>query len=414
MNYTITNLSAYEMPKAIEDKFKEYVAYGEDNNYFEFLIQQYLQSATNNAAIKSISDLIYGEGLCIEGLDKEAKQVKEIKKLINHRDLKKIILERKMLGMAAMQVIYNRAGNNRKVVGIKHFPIHTLRPERMNSDGVIENYYYHPSWKDKAPADTLKKIPTFGNSKEAIELMILKPYISGYAYFSPVGYSGALPYCELENEISDYLLNEAKNSFSGTKVINFNNGVPSNKERQAISDDVKRKLTGSKGQKVIVAFNENSDSKATVEDISLNDAPSHYEYLANEAMHKILVGHRVTSPMLLGIKDGGNGLASNSDEIKVASQLFNSTVINTFQDEILDALEEILETNGEVPELYFITSQPIEFTEENQEEDEDVAEENENKKVDEVEEKDEKKNKEEQNLKSAIDLAMSAYLKTRD
>ena len=131
-------------------------------------------------------------------------------------------------------------------------------------------------------------------------------------------------------------------------------------------------------------------------------------------MHKILVGHRVTSPMLLGIKDGGNGLASNSDEIKVASQLFNSTVINTFQDEILDALEEILETNGEVPELYFITSQPIEFTEENQEEDEDVAEENENKKVDEVEEKDEKKNKEEQNLKSAIDLAMSAYLKTRD
>ena len=414
MNYTITNLSAYEMPKAIEDKFKEYVAYGEDNNYFEFLIQQYLQSATNNAAIKSISDLIYGEGLCIEGLDKEAKQVKEIKKLINHRDLKKIILERKMLGMAAMQVIYNRAGNNRKVVGIKHFPIHTLRPERMNSDGVIENYYYHPSWKDKAPADTLKKIPTFGNSKEAIELMILKPYISGYAYFSPVGYSGALPYCELENEISDYLLNEAKNSFSGTKVINFNNGVPSNKERQAISDDVKRKLTGSKGQKVIVAFNENSDSKATVEDISLNDAPSHYEYLANEAMHKILVGHRVTSPMLLGIKDGGNGLASNSDEIKVASQLFNSTVINTFQDEILDALEEILETNGEVPELYFITSQPIEFTEENQEEDEDVAEENEDKKVDEVEEKDEKKNKEEQNLKSAIDLAMSAYLKTRD
>lgn len=412
MNYTITNLSAYEMPKAIEDKFKEYVAYGEDNNYFEFLIQQYLQSATNNAAIKSISDLIYGEGLCIEGLDKESKQVKEIKKLINHRDLKKIILERKMLGMAAMQVIYNRAGNNRKVVGIKHFPMHTLRPERMNADGVIENYYYHPSWKDKSPSDTLKKIPTFGNSKEAIELMILKPYISGYSYFSPVGYSGALPYCELENEISDYLLNEAKNSFSGTKVINFNNGVPSNKERQAISDDVKRKLTGSKGQKVIVAFNENSDSKATVEDISLNDAPSHYEYLANEAMHKILVGHRVTSPMLLGIKDGGNGLASNSDEIKVASQLFNSTVINTFQDEILDAIGEILELNGEVPELYFITSQPIEFTEENQE-DEDVVEED-KKEVDKVEDKDAEYNKEEQNLKSAIDLAMSAYLKTRD
>ena len=412
MNYTITNLAAYEMPRAVEDKFKDYVAYGEDNDYFSFLIQQYLQSATNNAAIKSISDLIYGQGICIDGLEKDSNEVKELRKLINHRDLKKVILERKMLGMAAMQVIYNKAGNDRKVVGIKHFPIHTLRPEKMNSEGIIENYYYHPNWVDKSPTDTLKKIPTFGNSKEAIELFILKPYISGYSYFSPVGYSGALPYCELENEISDYLLNEAKNSFSGTKVINFNNGVPSAKEREAISNDVKQKLTGSRGQKVIVAFNENSDSKATVEDISLNDAPSHYEYLANEAMHKILVGHRVTSPMLLGIKDGGNGLASNSDEIMVASQLFNSTVIANFQDEILDALEEILELNGEVPELYFITSQPIEFTNENQEA-EDVIEED-KKEVNKVEDKDADKNKEDQNLKSAIDLAMSAYLKTRD
>lgn len=413
MNYTITNLSAYEMPKAIEDKLKDYVAYGEDNDYFNFLIQQYLQSATNNAAIKSISDLIYGQGLCIDGLEKDSAQVKELRKLINHRDLKKVILERKMLGMAAMQVIYSKAGNDRKVVGIKHFPIHTLRPERMNSEGVIENYYYHPNWAEKSPSDTLKKIPTFGNSKETVELFILKPYISGYSYFSPVGYSGALPYCELENEISDYLLNEAKNSFSGTKVINFNNGVPSATERSAISNDVKQKLTGSKGQKVIVAFNENADSKATVEDISLNDAPAHYEYLANEAMHKILVGHRVTSPMLLGIKDGGNGLASNSDEIMVASQLFNSTVIRNFQDEILDALEEVLELNGEVPELYFITSQPIEFTEEDQEETEDSYE-VEDKKVDKVEDKDEEANKVDQNLSSAIEVAMSAYLKTRD
>jgi hypothetical protein len=318
-----------------------------------------------------------------------------------------------MLGMAAMQVIYSKAGNNRKVAGIKHFPIHTLRPEKMNSEGVIKNYYYHPNWADKSPSDTLKKIPTFGNSKETVELFILKPYISGYSYFSPVGYSGALPYCELENEISDYLLNEAKNSFSGTKIINFNNGVPSKTERSEISNDVNQKLTGSRGRKIIVAFNENSDNKATVDDISLNDAPAHYKYLANEAMHKILVGHRVTSPMLLGIKDGGNGLASNSDEIMVASQLFNSTVIRNFQDEILDALEEVLELNGEVPELYFTTSQPIEFTEDDQEETEESYEVK-DKKVAKVEDKDEKDNKVDQNLSSAIEVAMSAYLKTRD
>lgn len=371
MNIHTINLSSYEMPRAIEERNKEWVAYGEDNDYYRFLIDNYLQSATNNAAIGSISNLIYGEGLCIEGMDKEDAEVKALRDMISHRELKKIILERKMLGQAAIQVIYTKGGRNRRVAKLKHFPIHTLRPEKANNVGVIENYYYHPDWANKKTSDVLKKIPTFGNSKDKIELFILKPYVSGYTYFSPVDYSGSLPYCELENEIADYLLNEAKNSFSGTKVINFNNGIPSNEQRDAITRDVKNKLTGSRGQKVIVAFNESGDNKATVEDISLNDAPSHYEYLANEAMHKILIGHKVTSPMLLGIKESGNGLASNADEIKNASQLFDSTVIRLYQNELIDVLEEILELNGEVPEIYFITSQPIEFTEENQEDNDD-------------------------------------------
>ena len=419
MNLNLINLSAYDMPKAIEDKQKDYVAYGEDNDYYAFLIQQFLQSATNNAAIKSISDLIYGKGIAIEGSEINSKEVKELRSVIGHRCLKKIILERKMLGQAAMQVIYSKAGNDRKVVKIKHFPIHTLRPEKMDAEGVINCYYYHPDWLNKKPSDKLTKIPTFGNSKEAVELMIIKPYVSGYSYFSPVGYSGALPYCELENEIADYLLNEAKNSFSGTKVINFNNGVPSAEERNQITRDVKSKLTGSRGQKVIVAFNESADNQATVEDISLNDAPSHYEYLANEAMHKILVGHRVTSPMLLGIKDGGNGLASNSDEIMVASQLFNSTVIRTFQDEVLDSLEEILELNGEVPELVFVTSQPVEFTEENQEaeggEDKESKEAVKDAKKDEDKDNDKETNLSSQNpLKEAVKYAMELHINNRE
>ena len=367
MNFNLVNLSGYEMPQAIEDKRKEWVAYGEDNNYYWFLIQSYLQSATNNAAIRSISDQIYGEGICIDGKEKDSPEVKELRSFIGHRCLKKIILERKMLGQAAMQVIYNKSGNDRKVVKVKHFPINTLRPEKMNAEGVIEGYYYHPNWAEKKRSDSLKRIPTFGNSTEKIELFIIKPYLSSYDYFCPPDYSGALPYAELENEIADYLLNETKNSFSGTKVINFNNGVPDIEQRELITRDVKSKLTGSRGQKVIVAFNENQESATTVEDISLNDAPSHYEYLANEAMHKILVGHRITSPMLLGIKDSGKGLGNNADEIKTASQLFTSTVIAPYQDELIDALTEIMEINGEVPELYFITSQPIEFTDENQE-----------------------------------------------
>ncbi|MFN9981337.1 MAG: hypothetical protein ACK53Y_15535, partial [bacterium] len=95
-------------------------------------------------------------------------------------------------------------------------------------------------------------------------------------------YQGAIPYALLEEEVADYLINEVQNGFSGTKVVNFNNGVPSEEQQEIISNKVLSKLTGSRGQKVIVAFNLNQESKTTVDDIPLNDAPDHYTYLSEE------------------------------------------------------------------------------------------------------------------------------------
>jgi hypothetical protein len=368
----IINLSSYETPEAIADPRKGFVAYGEDNDYYSFLIETYLHSATANAAIRSISEHIYGEGLSILEKEPDSQEVLDLLKIVKQKDLKKIILERKLLGQSAAQIIYTGSGNSRKVKEIKHFPIHTLRPEKANAMGEIEAYFYHHDWKNYNNIDTLKRIPAFGHSTESIELYILKPYLSGHTYFSPVDYSGSLGYAELECQISNYHLNDIQNGFSGTKVINFNNGTPSKEARDLITRDVKQKLTGARGEKVIVAFNESKDNKTTVEDLPLNDAPAHYEYLATEARNKILVGHRITSPMLLGIKDGASGLGNNADEIQTSSQLFNSTVIKPFQNEVIEFLEEVLDLNGGVKDMYFITIQPIEFN--NDEELEDGAE----------------------------------------
>jgi hypothetical protein len=124
-----------------------------------------------------------------------------------------------------------------------------------------------------------------------------------------------------------------------------------------------RKLTGARGEKVIIAFNNNAESKTTVDDIPLNDAPQHYEYLSNECVSKLMVAHRITSPLLLGIRDGNNGLGNNADEIKTASLLFNNTTIRPYQDLIIDAIDDILAVNGISLKLYFKTLQPLEFIE---------------------------------------------------
>ncbi len=356
-NVHLINLSSYNRPVVVEDKKKEYVAYGEDNNYYQYLIDNFINSTTNNASINGISQLIYGKG--VDALDSSTKteEYAALKSIFNNECLRKIALDLKLLGEASFQVIYQ----NNKVVKAEHFPRQTLRPEKM-IDGNIRAYYYSPDWANMKKSDKPDRIAAFGfGNQTEPEIKIVKRYVSGYDYICPVDYAGSLAYAELESEISDYLINDVQCGFSGTKVVNFNNGVPERDKQLQVKNDVMNKLTGSMGEKVIIAFNNNAESKTTIDDVPLNDAPAHYEYLSNEAAKKIMVGHRVTSPLLLGIRDDNNGLGNNADEIRTASLLFQNTTIRPYQDLIVDCMDSILAVNDISLKLYFVTLQPLEF-----------------------------------------------------
>jgi hypothetical protein len=359
-NISIVNLSAYTSPVIQENKKSDYIEYGSDNNYFQYLIDRYLYSATNGAIITGIANMIYGKGLDALDSNKKPNEYAQMKSIIKDSDLRKIALERKLLGMAAMQVVMQ----GKMVKQVLHFPMQTLRAEKCNDKGQIEAWYYHHDWTKKKPSEDAKRIPAFGfgNGNE-VEIYVIRPYVSGFDYYSPIDYSGSLPYALLEENIADYQINDVQNGFSGTKVINFNNGIPSEEMRDKMKRDVMGKLTGARGEKVIIAFNANAESKTTVEDLPLNDAPAHYEYLSKECFDKLIVGHRVTSPMLLGIRTGDGGLGNNADEIKTATLLFDNIVIKPYQLEIIDALDEILAVNSISLKLYFKTIQPLEFVE---------------------------------------------------
>lgn len=356
----VVSLSKYTTPVVEEVKNKEWVMYGEDNNYFQWLIDRSTKSTTNGGIINSMVRMIYGKGLDATDSNRKPEQYAQMKTIFSKDALRGVIMDRKLLGMGAFQINYK----GRQVNKALHFPMNTLRAEKCNDDGEIEAWYYHPNWAEFKASDKPLRIPAFGfgNGKEN-EIFVVKPYVAGYSYYPPVDYQGALPYAVLEEEIADYLINDTLNGFSGTKVINFNNGVPDEEKRREIKRDVMNKLTGARGEKVIVAFNNNKEGATTVEDLPLNDAPAHYEYLSRECQEKLIVGHKVTSPMLLGIRTGNNGLGNNADEIKTASLLYDNLVIRTFQEELLDVIDEILAVNSISLNTYFKTIQPLEFTE---------------------------------------------------
>ena len=359
-NLHILNLAAYNRPEISENKNKDWVNYGTNNNYYQYIIDRYNGSATNNAIINGVVNMIYGKGLDATNSSKKPDEYAQMRSIFSNDCVRKTVLDFKLLGEGSMQIIYK----NGKVYKAEHFPRQTLRAEKCNEDGQIEAYYYHHNWEKIKPSEQPKRIPAFGygNGKES-EIKIIKRYVSGYDYYAPVDYQGGLAYAELEEEIADYLINEVQCGFSGTKVVNFNNGIPDREKQMQVKDDVLGKLTGSRGEKVIVAFNNNAESKTTVDDIPLNDAPQHYEYLSNECVKKLIISHRVTSPLLIGVKDGNSGLGNNADEIKTATLLFDNIVIKPYQELLTDSFDAVLAVNGISLNLYFRTLQPLEFTE---------------------------------------------------
>ena len=361
-NIRFVNLSNYTTPEVKEYRDKDWVAYGESNNYFQYLIDRYNGSATNNAIINGISELIYGKGLDATDSSRKPEAYAQMKSLFSKDCLRKVTADLKMMGQCAFQVIYSK--DHSRVTEVFHMPIESLRAEKCNEEGDIEAYYYAKDWsavKDKK--ETPMRIPAFGYSNEGIEILYIRPYRAGFYYYSPVDYQGGLQYAELEEEVANYHLNNIKNGMSPSMLINFNNGVPTEEERYMIESRIGEKFSGtSNAGKFILAFNDNKEMSATIEPVQLSDASDQYQFLADEAMRKLMVAHRVTSPMLLGIKDQ-SGLGNNAEELKTASTLFDNTIIRPFQEMILDGVDKILAFNDISLNLYFKTLQPLEFQE---------------------------------------------------
>lgn len=353
------NLASYTKPEVIEQKNRDWVDYGADNNYYQYLIDRFQGSPTNNAIINAVSDLIYGKGIDAADSHRKPEEYAAMRSLIHESCLRKVTSDLKLMGQAAFQVIYSKEG--RQVAQVEHMPIQTLRAEKCNEEGDIEGYYYCANWEKLGPNEKPERFAAFGTSNESIEILVIRPYRAGFYYYSPVDYQGGLPYAELEEEVANYHINNIKNGLAPSMMINFNNGVPDEEERMEIERKIRQKFSGSSNAgNFILAFNESKELAATIDAVPLSDAPAQYEFLSSEAMQKLMVAHRVTSPMLLGIKDD-SGLGNNAEEIETATLLFDNTVIRPFQNLIIDAIEQILSVNGISLDLYFRTLQPLEF-----------------------------------------------------
>ena len=359
---SFVNLSTYSSPKIVESKNKEWVEFGANNDYFKFLIDRANGSATSGACITGISQMIYGKGIDATNSSKKPEQYARMISLFKKDDLRQLAYDLKLTGQCAIQVIYSK--NKKTIEKVEHLPIETLRAEKCSADDKqVQAYYYHPDWVNIKPSEQPLRIPAFGvsDTPKPIEILYVKPYEAGMYYYSTPDYISGISFSEIEEEVANFHVNNIKNSFAPAALLNFSNGVPDEEAQTLIEKKIVSKFQGtSSAGKLIIAFNDNKESAATIDPIQISDAHNQYEFISSEAQSKIMMSHRIVSPMLLGIKDN-TGFGNNADELKNASILMQNIVINPFQELLTDALDKILAFNGISLNLYFKTLQPLQF-----------------------------------------------------
>lgn len=359
--FGFVQLSTYTSPKIVELKNQDWIAYGEDNDYFGYLQDRINGSPTNNAIVNGISQMIFGKGIDSTDALLKPEDYAQAMLLLDDDTVERLCYDLKAMGQCAVQIVYSM--DRTRIVECNHFPVETLRSGKCNEDGDVEFYYYAEDWSEINVRKLPTPIPAFGTSKESEEILFIKPYKTGFYYYSPVDYQGGLQYSELEEEISNYHLNNVMNGLAPSMLINFNNGTPTEDEQRQIERDIQAKFSGTlNAGKFILSFNDSNTYGATIEPVQLSDAHNQYQFLSDESMRKIMVSHRVISPMLLGIKDN-TGFGNNADELKTASILMDNTVIRPFQNLLIKEFDKILAFNGIALNLYFKTLQPLQFDE---------------------------------------------------
>jgi uncharacterized protein YegJ (DUF2314 family) len=360
------NLEYSTAPQIQEARGKNWIEYGTDdykNLYPQFIIDLYYNSGTHSAIINATAQMIAGQDITAKDTDSVELNAKLENFFKNansketlHEVIKKCAFDFKLQGGFALNVIYSKSG---QVAEIYHVPVERLRVGLPNELGRVDKYYICADWSN-IRRNKPQEVAAFNPLDRTTPSQIL--YTGLYSpnmemYYTP-DYSSACNWALIDQKVSEYHLGNIERGFSGSYFINMNNGVPTAEERLQIERSIEKKFTGSgNAGKFVLSFSDSKDRAAEITPIDVSNADKQYLALQELLVQNIMTGHRVTSPMLLGVKTEGQ--LGGRDELMQAFEIYQNTVVKPYQEHILKTLEKILLVNNIKAELQIVQSSPI-------------------------------------------------------
>ena len=341
----------------IEQKVSDFYKYGLDNNFPEFLIYLYNNSSIHNTCVNAVVDGVVGEGLvCTEG---HSHVLDHANREESWNDVfKKLAIDFKLYGGYALEVIWSK--DRSRIAEVYHVDFSWLRAKEKTKAGKIPGYYISDEWAEKYKYGIgggvynqyqsagvnveLPYLPTFNPAKRAEEpkqVYVYNPYRPGQKYYPLPDYAGALRVIEVDIETDNFHSNNLKNGLTPSLAITtFLNADPD--QRNEIESMLRNQYSGTNNAGSLMYIDVDSPENAPrIEPINSNGTDEYYMNLNDMVQQKILTAHRITSPMILGIKTSGQ--LGGRTEIIDAYLLFTNTVLRPYQQILAQCVQEMLD-----------------------------------------------------------------------
>jgi len=349
----ITEFASAEIPKFLEKKNQNIVYFGVDNIYPFELIDLYNDSSTHNAIVNGKVGYTVGNGLYSEDL--------EVKKWLSFANidedwtslLKRISLDYELFNGYAIEVIKTGVGNQYHHIDFANI--------RVGLDGGLQ---YSDEWiTDKGLRNGKPKIqyldrynPKDQEQKRGIIYHV--DYRPNLKYYPLPVYVGSLAEIKTDVQIGDYWLNEVKNGFVGGTLIQHNNGVPqSDAEAKEFEETFQDKFGKATGTKIVHLFAPSKENGSEISNLNGNDLHERYLEMSNRVKESIFIGHRVTNPILFGVKEAGQLGARN--ELDLAYEIFTNTYIAERQNTLLRTIKKLAFYEIQKSDIEIIPLKPI-------------------------------------------------------
>ncbi len=344
-NIITVKFAQAQQPKFEEKKGKGYVEFGANNNYPDYLIGLYNESPKHGAIIKSKTNYIFGQGW--DGIEQKANVKGESWNQIT----KKCILDDELFGGYYLQVIYNLLG---EIKDVYHLEYHKVRTNIEQNEFQVKN-----DWSDNKEKPRL--YPAFNiNEPVASQILFVKQYNPKSDIYPLPNYFQGLNYIESDVQVSRHILGNAKDGFVATTLINLNGGEPAEEAKEAVERGIKKKFTGSEGDRVVIMFNKSKDNSAEILPLSSTMLTKEdFTNVNNLIQQEIFACHQVTSPSLFGIKTEGQ--LGGSTEIRDAYKIFANTYVNERQQAIEEVFNQLFNYVGINGEYELIPVEPLSF-----------------------------------------------------